>query len=54
MRIKLEGSPVPTIIRATLRSSSGHRRRGRSWSATRRAGTVSEYHRPTRERDAQK
>ena len=35
-------SPVPTIIRATLRSSSGHRRRGRSWSATRRAGTVSE------------
>ena len=42
MRIKLEGSPVPTIIRATLRSSSGHRRRGRSWSATRRAGTVSE------------
>jgi len=35
-------SPVPTSIRATLRSSSGHRRRGRSWSATRRAGTVSE------------
>ena len=34
-------SPVPTSIRATLRSSSGHRRRGRSWSATRRAGTVS-------------
>jgi hypothetical protein len=35
-------SPVQTIIRATLRSSSGHRRRGRLWSATRRAGTVSE------------
>jgi hypothetical protein len=35
-------SPVPTSIRATLRSSSGHRRWGRSWSATRRAGTVSE------------
>ena len=35
-------SPVPTSIRATLRFSSGHRRRGRSWSATRRAGIVSE------------
>ena len=35
-------SPVPTIIRATLRPSSGHRRWGRSWSAIRRAGTVSE------------